>query len=72
MYLAITGADEGSYRFLKFKMDIFDNELFLFGRHAIPNTIVSRLYKPQWEMGRRKVILKNQDFCDPDSVWGYN
>ena len=26
----------------------------------------------QWEMGRRKVILINQDFCDPDSICGYN
>ena len=26
----------------------------------------------QWEIGRRKVILINQNFCDPDSIWGYN
>ena len=28
--------------------------------------------RTQWEIGRRKVILINQDFCDPDGIWGYN
>ena len=27
---------------------------------------------PQWEIGRRKVILINRDFCTLDNIWGYN
>ena len=26
----------------------------------------------QWDLGRRKVILINQDICNLDSIWAYN
>ena len=27
---------------------------------------------PQWDLGRRKVILINQDICNLYSIWAYN
>ena len=31
-----------------------------------------RCYTEQWDLGRRKVILINQDICNLDSIWAYN
>ena len=65
---------------LKIYSPVHINESKVLHKYEVPYYLYSFHYTvgsgdqgcPQWEMGRRKVILINQDFYDPDSIWGYD